>query len=180
MDESLGRAHYRLAHIYVLRREFEKGIAELQRAIELEPNMADYHWYLGSALAFAGRPEEGIPVGKKAIRLNPYAPGHYFHTVAMAYRNIGQYDDAISYGKKAVERSPKSQISRTVLITSYSLAGREEEARAQAKELLKIYPEYCVKKRRRGFHKDPAIGKRNRNALLKAGLPDCPPRPSSK
>jgi adenylate cyclase len=175
MDEPLWFAHFQLAQIYVLRKDFEKGIAEARRAIELEPNGAHAHWFLGARLTFAGRPEEGIKVGKKAIRLNPYAPGPYFHTVAMAYRNLGQYDEAISYAKKAVERSPKSQLSRSILIITYVLAGREEEARAQAEELLNIHPEYCVPKRPSGFYKDPAIGERNRNALRKAGLPDCLP-----
>jgi tetratricopeptide (TPR) repeat protein len=180
LDEFLAPAYVLLAQIYVLRGDFEKGIAEAQRAVELEPNGADFQWFLGAALIFAGRLEEGIQVDKKAIRLNPYAPGHYFHTIALAYRNMGRYDEAIGYGKKAVERSPKSQPSRTVLITCYSLAGRDEEARSQAKELLKMYPEYCIKKRRRGIHKDPAIDKRLKNAQRKAGIPDCPPGPSSK
>jgi tetratricopeptide (TPR) repeat protein len=180
MDESLGYAHYLLAQIYVLSRDFEKGIAEAQRAIELEPNGEDFHWWLGAALVVAGRLEEGIKVVKKAIRLNPYAPGHYFHTIAMAYRNMGLYDEAIGYAEKAVERSPKSQPSRIVLISSYSLAGRGEEARSQAKELLKMYPEYCVKNPRVGFHKDPAVSERILNSFRKAGLPDCPPSPGSK
>jgi tetratricopeptide (TPR) repeat protein len=98
----------------------------------------------------------------------------------MAYRDMGRYDEAISYGKKAVERSPKSQPSRLILITSYGLAGRDEEARSQAKELLKMYPKYCVKERRQGIYKDPAIDERNKNAQRKAGIPDCPPGPGSK
>jgi tetratricopeptide (TPR) repeat protein len=124
MDQSLGYAHYLLAQIHVLSRDFEKGFAEARRAVELEPNGADFQWWLSGALLFEGRPEEAIQVCKKAVRLNPYAPGHYFHTIAMAYRDIGQYDDAIRYGKNAVERSPKSQVSHHVLITSYGLAGR--------------------------------------------------------
>jgi adenylate cyclase len=131
------------------------------------------------ALTFVGRPEEAILVGKKAIRLNPYAPGAYFHGLAIAYRNIGQYDEAISYAKKAVERSPNSQLSRHILVSTYGLAGREEEARAQAKELLKIHPEFCLQ-RHPGYYKDPAVQERIRNALLKAGLPECPPGEASK
>ena len=180
MDESLGYAHYLLAQIHVASRDFKKGIAEAQRAIELEPNGEDFHWWLGAALVLAGRLEEGIKVVKKAIRLNPYAPGHYFHTIAMAYRNMGLYDEAIGYGEKAVERSPKSHPSRRVLISCYSLAGRDEEARSQAKELLKMYPEYCVKNPRKGFHKNPAFTERILNSLRKAGVPDCPPSPGSK
>jgi adenylate cyclase len=164
MDASLGHAHYLFAQIYILQREFEKGIAEARRAVELEPNGAHAHWFLGSALTFAGRPEEAIPVGKKAISLNPYSPSTYFRTVAKAYRNMGQYDEAISYAKKAVERSPGNQLSRSILITCYTLAGSDEEARAQVKELLEIHPEFCVTGHP-GFYKDPAIGKRVNETL---------------
>jgi adenylate cyclase len=167
MDASLGLAHQVLAQVYVLRKDFEKGIAEVRRAIELEPNGAHAHWFLGAWFTFVGRPEEGIRVGKRAIRLNPFSPGSYFHTVAMAYRNMGRYDEAISYGKKAVERSPKNQLSRTILIISYILAGREEEARAQAEELLKIHPEFCVTER--GAYRDPAIGERKPTAETRKG-----------
>jgi adenylate cyclase len=175
MDESLAPAYYLLAQIHFLRREFEKGIAEARRAVELDPNGAHAHWFLGGLLTFAGRPEEGLKALKRAIRLSPFSPSPYLHTVALAYRDLGRYDEAISYAKKAVERSPKSMPSRNVLITCYIWAGREEEARAQAEELLEIHPEYCIPKHRQGRFKDPAINKRGNSALRKAGLPDCLP-----
>lgn len=173
LDESLAHTHTLLGHIYLLHRDYEKGIAEGQRAVELEPNGADAHWFLGAALNLAGSPEQAIPVSKKAIRLNPFAPGHYFHCLAMAYRDIGRYEEAIEWGEKAVERSPESVLSHRVLITCYSLAGRMEEARAQVADLLGISSKYCVGRGKERY-KDRAVNERLWDALSKAGLPECP------
>jgi adenylate cyclase len=48
LDNSLGGAHGLLGNIYIMRKEHEKGIREAERAVELEPNGADAHAFLGS------------------------------------------------------------------------------------------------------------------------------------
>lgn len=174
LDESLPPAHALLGQVYLLSREFEKAIAEGQRVVELDPNGAESHWDLGMALVFAGRAEEAIQSLEKAIRLNPFAPSHYFHIRALSHWYLGQYEEAIEWGEKAVKRSPRDQLSHAVLTMCYSSAGREEEARAQGVKLLKINPKYCVKREGEDRFKDPEVNERFRNTLLKAGLPYCP------
>ena len=55
----------------------EQGMAEIEQAIALDPNWADAYVQLGAALGFVGRPEEGIEVITKAMRLNPRYPDWY-------------------------------------------------------------------------------------------------------
>jgi len=98
-DESFGPAHALLGNIYILKRDYEKGISEGRKAVELEPNGADCQAWLGMGLFFADRLAEAIQVLKKAIRLNPIAPGWYLHNLAGAYRNLGQYDEAIAWAE---------------------------------------------------------------------------------
>ena len=74
IDASQGAAYSILGHISILKRDWEKGIALLYKSVDLEPNRADVLMGLGLGLSFAGRPEEAIPIGKKAIRLNPISP----------------------------------------------------------------------------------------------------------
>jgi len=60
-----------------------------------------------------------------------------------------------------------------VLTSAYSLAGRDEEARAAAKEVLRISPNFSVARYQRvSPHKDRAMAKRFCDALRKAGLPE--------
>jgi adenylate cyclase len=180
LDESLPPAHTLLGQVYLLSRAFDKAIAEGQRVIEIDPNGAESHWFLGMALTFAGRPEEAIQSLEKAIRLNPFAPSHYLHIRALSHWYLGQYEEAIEWGEKAVKRTPKDQLSHLVLTMSYSSAGREEEARAQGAKVLKINPKYCVRRGGVDRFKDPGVNERFKNALRKAGVPDCPPRPGTR
>ncbi len=171
LDDSLGGAHGLLGNIYIMRKEYEKGIREAERAVELEPNGADAHAFLGMGLRFADRAEEAIPILKKAIRLDPHAPGWYLHVLAATYREIEKYEEAIKWGEKAVQQNPKNVLSRVVLCSIYSLAGRMDKASAQAKEIMRLNPKFSVERiARTDPQKNQAVKKRYIDALRKARL----------
>ena len=171
LDASLGMAHALLGHIFILMRNYEKGIEEGQRAVNLEPNGADSHAFLGMGLQFADRPEEAIKILKKAIRLNPMPPGWYLHNLAIAYRNMDRYDEAIGWAKKAVDRHPSSVLSHLAMASCYSLAGREEEAQAEATQVLRINPKFSLERLAKTTpQKNQETKKRFIDSLRKAGL----------
>jgi tetratricopeptide (TPR) repeat protein len=154
-------------------RQYDKGIREAERAIELEPNGADAHMFLGMALRFADRAEEAIPILKKAIRLDPHAPGLYLHVLASAYRDIEKYEQAMSWGEKAVRNNPENVLSRQILCSIYSLADRMDEARTQADEIMRLNPNFSVDRlARTDPTKNQIVKMRYIDALRKAGLPD--------
>jgi adenylate cyclase len=171
LDDSLGGAHGLLGNIYIMRRDYEKGIRETERGVELEPNGADAHALLGMGLLFADRAEEAIPILEKAIRLDPHTPGWYMHVLASAYRDIQRHEEAIEWGEKAVQRNPKNVLSRKILCSIYSLAERMDEARAQAKEIMKLNPKFSVDQvARTDPQKNENVKKRYIDALREAGL----------
>jgi adenylate cyclase len=105
------------------------------------------------------------------MRLNPMAPWFYFYWLGMAHWVIGQYEEVIAAYKKELHRSPIYLGAHIVLTVSYSLAGREEEARAQAEEVLRLNPKFSVDKiAKRLPFKDSADTERYVKALRKAGL----------
>jgi adenylate cyclase len=167
--------HRTLAGVYVFLRKWDEAIAEGKKAIELDPNSANAHGTLGHVLQIADMPQEAIPILKRAIRLNPFPPSRYFHNLAYAYRNLGKYEEGITAARKALLIQPTDWAAHIMLVSSYSLLGRDEEARAQAAELLRMNPKYCIR-RGRGRHKNPAVTKSLRDSLRKAGVPDCPAR----
>ena len=78
MDDSMGGGHSLLGWLYICKREYDKAIAEGERAVALGPsNPNDLHSY-ASFLTFAGRPEEAIPLYQKAIRLSPFGPAYLY------------------------------------------------------------------------------------------------------
>jgi adenylate cyclase len=72
LDDSTPSAHRLLARLHLWKsRQHELAIAEVERAIALNPNDADSYVLLGNILTFAGRPEESIGFAEKAMRLHP-------------------------------------------------------------------------------------------------------------
>jgi TolB-like protein/Flp pilus assembly protein TadD len=171
LDDSLGGAHGLLGNIYIMKREYDNGIMEAERAVELEPNGADAHAFLGMGLRFADRAEEAIPILHKAIRLDPHAPGWYLHNLASAYRNVEKYEEATQWVERAVQQNPENVLSRTVLCSIYGLSGRMDEARAQANEIMRLNPNFSLERlARTNPQKNQVLKQRYTDALRKAGL----------
>lgn len=57
LDDKLPEAHVQLGNIYGDRHEYEKAIAEYERALELNPNLSDAHYRLGTNYVHAGKKE---------------------------------------------------------------------------------------------------------------------------
>jgi TolB-like protein/Tfp pilus assembly protein PilF len=178
LDDSLPEAHSMLGNIYVQKRQYDKAIVESERAVALNPNGADTHRTLGMILDFSGRTEEAIPVLKKALRLNPFPKVSYFVILGAAYRKTGRYEEAITMLKKAIKRAPDYLAAHSLLAATYIDLGREEEARAEAAEVLRINPKFTLERiAKRSILKDKATLERYIDALRKAGLPGKPPLP---
>jgi tetratricopeptide (TPR) repeat protein len=117
-----------------------KAITQGEKAVALNLNSADAHFILGKTLFFAGRCEEFIPEYKKAIRPNPIPSNHHLWSLGLFYACTGQYDEEITWCEKAVRQEPNSLLVRMMTPVVYSLVGRDEEARSEAAEILRIQP----------------------------------------
>jgi adenylate cyclase len=171
LDSSLAHARIRLGYVYAaMIRQHDKGIAEGEKALALAPNSADVVNLYAIILTYSGRWHEAIPLYREAIRLNPKPPNNYYRHFAVALREAGQYDEAISLLKKAIGQEPNDSLAYLVLTTVYSYAGRQEEARAAAREILRINPKFLIERLPQGTHRDLAIVEHENEALRKAGL----------
>jgi adenylate cyclase len=69
-------------------------------------------------------------------------------------------------------------VSQLILTSTYAYAGREEEARAAAKEILRINPKFSIEQFVRASpQRDANARERFAQALRNAGLPEKPPLP---
>jgi TolB-like protein/class 3 adenylate cyclase/Tfp pilus assembly protein PilF len=173
LDDSLATAHSSLGVYSFYARQYDIALAEGKRGIELGPNLPDVVLSYAFILTFLGKSEEAIPLFKKALRLNPRPPSVYFRLFGVALRDSGQYEEAIAQAQKATEQEPNDLISWAVLASALSLGGHEKEARAAAKEILRISPDFSVASyEKRSPHKDRVVAKRYCDALRAAGLPE--------
>jgi len=170
LDDALPDSYRLLSFIYLTKGQFEKAIVEVKRAIAINPDATSYA-NLGMALVFACRPEEAIASLKKAIRINPIPPSYYYLKLARAYRMTGKYEKALAECRKALSRSPDNIFARAEIAATYSLSGREEEARTAAAEVLRLHPTFTVERYVKGLpFKKQSENERLANALYKAGL----------
>jgi adenylate cyclase len=144
LDPNDPRHYALLGNVYVMKRNYDKAIAEGEKAVALDPGGADVHAWLGMSLNYADKPKEAIPLFEKAIRLNPNGPTWYFHNFGHSYRMMGQYQEAITQYKKALRVAPNNIWAHLSIAATYSLLGRDEEACAEAEEVLRMNPKFSL------------------------------------
>jgi TolB-like protein len=174
-------AHAYTGNIYLLQRQHEKAIAAGQKAISIDPNYADGYVMLSQTMLYSGRFEEALELIEKGMRLCPIPRVFYPYVLGNAYIMLGRHEEAISTNKHLLERCRKGEcppwFGKAGLIMSYVELGREEEARAEVEELLRLNPRYSLELSRKAYpFKDPAHIERWISALRKAGVPDRPIR----
>ncbi|MEN6319973.1 MAG: tetratricopeptide repeat protein [Syntrophaceae bacterium] len=146
LDDTIAVPHAWLGWIFSMTGQHDKAVALGEKAVALEPNSADSHMMFGKILTFAGRYEESIPEYKTAIRLNPIPRAMYLYSLGISYALTGCLDEAVTWGEKAVRRDPNSMMTRLWMAVFYSRAGRDEEARIEAAEVLRINPRFSLEK----------------------------------
>ena len=87
-------------------RILESCFAHYRKAIELDPESANYHNNLGLALAKNGMLVEGAAELEKAAALDPLKAGVYFFNLGAVMINTGRIQDAVAAFKKATEIQP--------------------------------------------------------------------------
>jgi len=178
LDDQLAEGHAFLGRIYLTKRQYDKAVTAGQRACDLAPNSPFVHAALGYTLLHAGRAEEAITYFKQAIRLNPFPPSWYLASLGGAYFMQGRYDDAIAAFEKGRLLAPESVFPRAGLAAAFSEQGRQEEARAEAAEVLRLDPKFSVASYVKGMlYKNKEDADRYVVALRKAGLPETSPLP---
>ena len=99
--------------------QYERALAEGERAIALDPNNADSYAFHGEVLRFAGRPEDALRMLAQAMRLNPHAPPFYVFFLGLAYCETGRYTEAVATLKEHLNRSPTNLAAHLNLALSY-------------------------------------------------------------
>jgi adenylate cyclase len=61
-----------------------------------------------------------------------------------ALRDTGRFEEAVSALKKAIQLAPDNIPAHISLTATYSMMGREKEARAEAAEVLRINPKFSL------------------------------------
>ena len=121
----------------------QRAIAVLERAIRLNPSSALGHWGLGSALSLMQRPDEGIPLIRKAMQLSPKDPLMYefLFGIGAAHFVAGRYELAARFAQKSIQALPKQASAYRLLAASLGYLGRAEEAHEAVQRMMQLVPD---------------------------------------
>jgi TolB-like protein len=131
---ALTRGGHVLAH---LAGDLDGGIALIDRAVLLNPNLAPA-WFLGGFLrALGGETDAAIEHLAHAVRLSPLDPEMFRMQAGMALAHFfaGRFDSASAWAEKAVVNLPSFLAAVSLVAASHALAGRIDEARQAMQRL---------------------------------------------
>ncbi|POR52624.1 winged helix-turn-helix domain-containing protein [Bosea psychrotolerans] len=144
---ALTRAGHALGHFTG---DLDGGIALIDRAVLLNPNLAPA-WFLGGFLrAFNGEPASALEHFAHAARLSPLDPEMFRVQLGMSLAHFvaGDFDSAAAWAEKAAGNLPSLLVAAALMAASHALAGRPDEARQAMERLHALDPSMRIAKLR--------------------------------
>ncbi len=137
LDPTLANAYNARAKLLVWRDwNWQGAERDSQRALQLNPSLADAHWNYADTLEATGRLDEAVMEASRAVQLDPFSvfPNfHLGHILVFAGRN----DEAIEHGRTVLDWN--ARVARRVLGLAYEQKGNWDLAIAEFEQRLKSY-----------------------------------------
>jgi tetratricopeptide (TPR) repeat protein len=141
-------------------------LAEVERVVTLEPNSALGYFALADSLNSMGRPAQALTAMEEAMRLAPNERA-FEGEQGWALSQLGRWQDSISSLNRLPASNSSSLWPHVWRAVDYVELGRDDAARAEVAEVLKINPQFSLKI---GIATFPANEERAAADLHKAGL----------
>ena len=171
-------AHCALGALRTYSNRAVQGIAECERALAIDRNLAAAHGYIGMAKFFAGRNEETEAHILEALRISPRDERAWVWMViaGTAKFHLGRDEEALAWLNRSIELNPNSPVTRFCLAAVLAHLDRLEEAREAARACLEINPSFTIARFRSQTSSDHPVylagRERMYEGLRKAGMPE--------
>ena len=169
MDPDSYDSHWTLARVYFFMKDFDRGLAEFERATALNPNDPYLLAHMASFLAFVGRSKEAVQKLQKAVRIDPRHPQWFDWILARALYMSEENEEALAVLKKVSNPTPAV---RRLLAAVLVRLGRPAEARAEVEASMKSDPEFKISKVSKMPFKYQSDLDRFVEDLRRAGVPE--------
>ncbi len=171
LNDSEPWAYMILGVLDLMKRRYDQAISEAQRAVAIAPNLADGYFWLANILIYSGRPVEAVMAAEKGVRLNPRHPDLWSSQVGLAYLSMRRFNETRSIFEELIVNAPNNPGYHMVEAIADVELGRNDEARAEAAEVLRLSPHYSLATVQQVYPlKDPTMEERWLADLRKAGL----------
>jgi len=110
---------------------------ELRRAIELNPSLANAHFFYSHCLASHGRLDEALAEARRAHELDPLN-AQVATALPWALYGARRYDEAIAVQRKSLDLDPGFAWGHMILALALTAKGRYAEALAAARKMAAL------------------------------------------
>ena len=171
-------AHLMMGRIHFVTNRVAQGVAECQRALALDRNLADAHAVIGLAKIFSGHPEETETHVNEAFRLSPrdHRAYRWIQFVGTAKLHLGRDEEAIACSRRSIEINRNHPITQFYLAAALAHLGQFEEAQSAVQAGLAANPGFTISRFRAAVGSDNAtfLAQRERlyEGMRKARVPE--------
>jgi tetratricopeptide (TPR) repeat protein len=155
-----------------------EGIAEYERALALDRNLAGAHALIGQNKLFIGRAEESEGHVLEALRLSPRDPWVYVWllTAGFAACLLGRNEEAASWFRRSIEANRNFALCHFVYATTLANMGRMDEAKSEVAAGLSLDPHFNITNFQSAIHSDNRVFLAQRARVIddmrRAGVPE--------
>ncbi|MEY9181660.1 MULTISPECIES: tetratricopeptide repeat protein [Bradyrhizobium] len=141
-------AHLALGGVLMCSCRAAQGLAECERALALDRNIAEAHALIGWAKYFMGRGAETETHISEAFRLSPrdILSFQWSMMVGFAKLQVSADDEALSWFRRSIETNRNHPTSHFGLAAALALLGKQEEAWAAVQAGLALNPTFAIKR----------------------------------
>ena len=146
LDDSDPWAHLALGFVAFVRRQTKVAAAEFRRALELNPNFAAAHGYLGWTLAFDCQSDEATKHLEEAIRMSPHDQQNAIFNTGLAVTHYleGRYAKAVEYSSKSLQQRSAFTAGHRIHVASLAQNEQIDEAREALARLKEMHPDLSI------------------------------------
>ena len=146
------------------------------QALSIHPSCTVAWGRSAATLAYGGEAEEALRRVEIAMRLSPFNPFNPFTfafctTHCTACLMLGRDEEAVVWLAKARRLNPGYWAAWRLLVAALVMAGREDQARAEASEFLRAEPAFRIAAVAARYPMQPSHLLRIIDGLRRAGLP---------
>ena len=141
-------AHQCMGLVLVQTNRVAQGIAEYERSLALDPNLAQSRALIGLAKIFDGRAEETERDENEALRLSPRDKNAWawMHFSGSAKLYLGANEEAVAWFRRAIELRRDFPLTHFWLAAALANLGRLGEARAETQAGLALDPTFTIRR----------------------------------
>ncbi|MFC1681165.1 adenylate/guanylate cyclase domain-containing protein [Pseudomonadota bacterium] len=171
-DPNCADAYSLMAYYHREMNDFVQAIECTEKAIALAPNNAENLTTAAGTMTKAGKPERGLELIKRAMRVCPIYRAGFLRALAGAHRFAGNPEAAVDAYKESIRREPAFLSAHVNLASTLGELGRIDEARQAANDVLRLAPDFSVREYMSGLsYRYKSDASRVEDGLRNAGLP---------